>query len=167
MLYFRGADAESERAESTVSRGVAVSTDDGHAGLGDAEFRADYVDNSLLWRIDIEEFDTEFNAITSQHFHLLGGDLVEDRQVAGCSGNVMVDGRDGVPRLADLTAGNAQALKRLRRRDLVDEVEVDVKKRWLIGGFADYVRVPEFFEKSAWLRHRVLKGRGFNRAVRT
>jgi hypothetical protein len=125
---------------------VAVSTDDGHAGLGDAEFRADYVDNSLLWRIDIEEFDTEFNAITSQHFHLLGGDLVEDRQVAGRSGNVMVDGRNRALRLPDLAAGGTQPIKRLRRSNFVNEVQIDVDERRLVGGLADDVRVPKLFE---------------------
>ncbi len=41
MFDFAGADAESQRAERAVGRGMTVAADKGLAGLGDAEFRAD------------------------------------------------------------------------------------------------------------------------------
>jgi hypothetical protein len=50
MLDLRGADAEGQRAEGAVGRGVAVAADDGHAGQGEALLRADDVDDALADR---------------------------------------------------------------------------------------------------------------------
>ncbi len=47
VLDLAGADAEGQRAERAVGAGVAVAADDRHAGLGDAELRADDVDDAL------------------------------------------------------------------------------------------------------------------------
>src|SRR5205807_10255841 len=47
VLDLRRADAERERAERTVRRGVAVAADDRHPGLRDAELGADHVDDAL------------------------------------------------------------------------------------------------------------------------
>jgi len=40
MAYLGAADSESQGTKSTVSAGVAVAADDGHAGLGRPELRA-------------------------------------------------------------------------------------------------------------------------------
>ena len=47
VLDLAGADAERQGPEGAVRRGVAVAADDGHARLGDAELRADHVDDPL------------------------------------------------------------------------------------------------------------------------
>ena len=47
VLDLAGADAERERAERAVGRGVRVAADDRHARLGDAQLRADHVDDAL------------------------------------------------------------------------------------------------------------------------
>src|SRR3546814_14147855 len=47
VLDLGGADAEGERAERTVRRGVAVAADDRHAGLGQPLLRPDDVDDAL------------------------------------------------------------------------------------------------------------------------
>ena len=47
MLDLGGADAEGERAEGAMRRGVAVAADDGHAGLGQALLGADDMDDAL------------------------------------------------------------------------------------------------------------------------
>ena len=48
---------------------------------------------------------------------------------------------------AHRAALDAQALERLRRGDLVDEVEVDVEERRLAVLLADDVRVPDLVEE--------------------
>ncbi len=47
VLDLAGADAEGQRAERAVRRGVAVAADDGHARLGQPQLRADDVDDAL------------------------------------------------------------------------------------------------------------------------
>ena len=48
VLDLGGADAEGERAEGAVGRGVAVAADDGHARLGQAQLGPDDVDDALV-----------------------------------------------------------------------------------------------------------------------
>ena len=54
VLDLAGADAERQRPEGAVGRGVAVAADDGHARLGQTLLRADDVDDALArgrpWR---------------------------------------------------------------------------------------------------------------------
>ena len=54
MLDLGGADAEGQRAEGAVRRGVAVAADDGHAGLGHALLGADDVDDALADIVHVE-----------------------------------------------------------------------------------------------------------------
>ena len=52
VLDLARADAERERAERAVRRGVAVAADDRHARLREAELRPDDVDDALLGRVE-------------------------------------------------------------------------------------------------------------------
>ena len=53
--------------------------------------------------------------------------------------------RSGQPTLAQFGEG-------LRRRDLVDEVQVDVERRRKVGGLrANQVILPHFFKQGFWL----------------
>ena len=47
-FHFAGADAEGDGAEGAVRGGMAVAADDGHTGLGDAEFGSDDVHDALV-----------------------------------------------------------------------------------------------------------------------
>ena len=47
VLHLARADAEGERAEGAVGRGVRVAADDRHAGLGDAQLGTDHVHDAL------------------------------------------------------------------------------------------------------------------------
>src|SRR3546814_2749217 len=59
VLDLGGADAEGERAERTVRRGVAVAADDRHAGLGQPLLRPDDVDDALTDVVYREVRDAE------------------------------------------------------------------------------------------------------------
>jgi hypothetical protein len=53
---------------------------------------------------------------------------------------------DGAVGAAHLAAGEAQAFKRLRRGDLVQQLQVDVENGGLALRFDDYVLLPDFFK---------------------
>ena len=63
VLDLAGADAEGQRAERAVGAGVAVAADDGHARLGQAQFRADDVDDALPPGVEVVERDAELLAV--------------------------------------------------------------------------------------------------------
>ena len=150
VLDLAGADAEGQGAERSVGAGVRVAADDGHAGLGGAEFGADHVDDSLLRGLDVEELYTKLGAVLAQGFDLAGGDLVEDVQAVfdRRGGDVVVDGGDGAVGAAELATGEAEAVEGLGAGDLVDEVEIDVEDRLgSLAGAATRCWVPDFFEQ--------------------
>ena len=62
-----GSDAECQRAERPVRAGVGVPADNGLAGLGGAEFRADDVDDAALVAVHAAQLEAEFLAVA---FHL-------------------------------------------------------------------------------------------------
>src|SRR5690606_39517958 len=65
-------------------------------------------------------------------------------------GSVVVLGRDGEVRAADLAAREPQALERLRAGDLVHEVEVDVEEVGRpVGASSHQVRVPDLLRQRA------------------
>ncbi len=67
MLDFGCADAESQRTECAMRGSVTVTTDDGHAGLGQSQFRADDVDNAALGTVQAVERDSKLGRVL---FHL-------------------------------------------------------------------------------------------------
>ena len=73
MLHFRGADAERQRAESSVGRGMGIAADHRHA----------WQDRTLLWSDDVN------NALT-----LVGHTELGDAELAA----VAVQGLDLQPR---------------------------------------------------------------------
>ncbi len=149
MLYLGGSDAHGQRPEGTVSGGVRVAADHGHARLGEAQLRTHHVDDALLCIPKGMQPHPELRAVVAQRLDLRAAGQVSDRLVDVQRGSVVVLRGDGQVRAAQLAAGKAQAFERLRGRDLMDQVEVDEKKVGLgIGtfavAFAHHVRVPDF-----------------------
>ena len=68
----------------------------------------------------------------------------------------MVRGGDREIGTPHLEAALAQALESLGRRHLVDQVQVDEQQCGSAGALVDYVRVPEFFDDSAWHRNCIV-----------
>ena len=156
MLHFAGADAEGQRAECTVRGGVAVAADHGHAGLGETELGTDDVDDALAVATAAVAADPEIAAIGFQLRYLAGGDFVHDRQRRIGRGRRVVGGGDREVGAANFQATLAQALEGLRRSDLVDQMEVDIKQSGRAGLLVDSMGVPEFFDDGA--RHRLTGG---------
>ena len=128
MLDLAGADAEGERAERAVRGGVRVAADDRHPRLGHAQLGADHVHDPLAVGAQRVERDPELLAVALERLHLHAGELVLDaRRDRRAVGRDVVVGRgERAVGAADLAAGEAQPVERLRARDLVDEVQVDV-----------------------------------------
>jgi hypothetical protein len=108
-------------AEGAVGRGVAVAADDRHAWLGDAELRADDVDDALLLRAEAVDGDAELRAVGLEGLHLLAGQRLADhgRGRGAVRGDVVVGGRERAIGPADLAAGEPEPVEGLRARDLV------------------------------------------------
>ncbi len=159
VLDLAGADAEGDRAEGAVRRGVRVAADDRHARLGEAELRADHVHDALPGVAHRVQPDAELGRVLAQRLDLRPGDRVRDRAVragqrharAGDAGrrNVVVLGGDGQVRAAYLAAGRAQAVEGLRAGDLVDEVQVDEEQFWLALLAAHHMGVPDLLRERA------------------
>ena len=153
VLDLARADAERERAERAVRGGVRVAADDRHARLRDAQLRADHVHDALAVGAERVDRDAELRAVALERLDLHARELVldprGDRRAVGR--HVVVGGRERAVGAADLAAGEPQAVERLRARDLVDEVQVDVEQagRHLVG-------VPDLVEQRA--RHGVVLG---------
>ena len=131
--------------EGAVGRGVGVPADDGHARLGAALLGADNVDDAVADVAHGEEFDAVVGDVPLEGGELQAGFFVDHgthAQALALGGNVVVGHGQGPVRAPDLPPVGAQAGKGLRRRHLVDQVEVDVEDRLAVL-FGDEVRIPD------------------------
>jgi hypothetical protein len=53
MLHLAGANAKRQGPKRAVRGGMAIAADDGHARLGDPQFRADHMHDALLAVVDV------------------------------------------------------------------------------------------------------------------
>ena len=139
VLDFAGADAEGERAEGAVSGSVAIAADDGEAGLRDAEFGSDDVDDALIAAVHVEEADAAFEAILGEGFELRGSVGIDDGQVAFFGGDGVIHHREGEIGAANFAPVGAQAREGLRRSAFVNQVAINVDERGLAGLLANHV----------------------------
>ena len=146
MLDFTRANAKCERAESTVSARVTITTNDRRAWLRQAKLWSNYVNDSLFGRENVEQLDSKLFAVLTQSFDLIRGHRIGNRQAAIRGWNVVIDGAESEIRASHFATGLTQSVKRLRRRHLVDEMEIDVEKRGFTTGFANNVCGPKFVE---------------------
>ena len=150
VLDLAGADAERERAERAVRRGVRVAADDRQARLGEAELRSDLVDDALVGVAERVDAHAELRGVVAQRLDLRAAGLVGDRPVDVERGGVVVLGRQGEVRAAHRATCETQALERLRARHLVHEVEVDVEEVGRpVGAPSHDVRVPDLLRQRA------------------
>ena len=147
VFDFARADAKRERAKRAVRARVAVAAHDCHAGLGEPEFRADDVHDALFGRVNVKQLDAKLFAVAAQCFDLIGRDRVGDRQTAIGRRHVVVHRPEGQGGTANSSARLPQTIKRLGRRDLMNEVQIDIKERRLALRLTNDVRLPQFVEQ--------------------
>ena len=143
MLDLAGADAECQRAEGTVRRGVRVTADHRHAGLSQAQLRTDDVHDPLLDIAERVQRNAELLAVVTQRIDLGLGDRIGDRQLDVLRRDVVVLGRQREIGTANRPVVRVpQTVEGLRAGDLVDEVEVDVEQVRLALRMPDNVIRP-------------------------
>ncbi len=160
VLHLAGADAEGQRAERAVGRGMRVAAHDRQARLGQPELRADDVHDALVGVAHRVQPDAELRAVLPQRLDLGAGHRVGEwaaRAVEGGWGggrdagtgdpggrHVVVFGGDGQVGAPHLAAGRPQPVERLRAGHLVQQVKVDIEQVGLALRAAHHVGVPDF-----------------------
>ena len=111
VLHLGGADTERESAERTMGGGVGVTADDGHAGHGQAELRADHVHDALLLVAEGVDAHAEFLGVAAQGLNLSTAGQVGDGAEDVVGGGVVVLGGDGQVEAAQGAVLDAQAFE--------------------------------------------------------
>ena len=147
-----GADPESQRPEGAVGARVAVAAHDRHARLREPELGPDDVHDAALAVGEAEQLDAEPGAVDFELLDLSPGGFERDRQAAEHLAREgrrrMVHGRERALGPPHPQAPLAQQRERLRRSDLVDEVQVDIEQRGRVGGLgAHHVTLPHLVEE--------------------
>ena len=145
-LNFGGADAVCQCRERAMGGGVRVAANDCHARKRCALFRTDNVDDALAPVRHLELFDAVALAVVVQDDHLLlrNGILDTFNPAAAVGGRDVVVGRRQVCAPPPGRASRlGETLERLGRRDLVQEVSIDVEDRHAIVAFGDDVGIPD------------------------
>ena len=127
-------------------------------GWVNAQLGADHMHDALLGRIHIVELDAELAQFLRSVSICLAAIWIERWAdacgVVGTLWSTVATVRSG---RRTLRPASAQAVERLRRSDLVDQVQIDVEQRRLVVGLADDVRIPKLFKECAWFRHGLLE----------
>ena len=146
VLDLRCPYAGGERAERAVGGGVAVPADDHLARLRVSLLRPDHVDDTLVRAEPVVQRHPELAAVAFEIVQLLRGDRVGDRPAQLPCGRVVVHRGHCEVRSPHRTLCHPQTLERLRRGDLVDEMQVHVQQRRLTCFLAHNVSVPYLVE---------------------
>src|ERR1700694_2813847 len=141
MPDFRGADSEGERTERPVRAGMAVAADDGHAGLRRPDLRTDDVHDAAPRVAHAEQLDAELGGVLLELTHLLRRRIYFDGYVAehlvGAGRRRMIHGCEGPVGTTHRQSCGLQYAERLRRSDLVNEVQIDIQHRRRVGRFSN------------------------------
>ncbi len=130
---------------------MAISADQGHAGQGEALFRADDVHDAVARIVYFIQFDPELRAVAAQSVDLKLRVFRDILVAIGC--DIMVDYRKRQFRPPDFTARQLQPFERLRTGHLMDDVPVDIEQAGAVLLLVDQMRFPNLVEECAGLRH--------------
>ena len=148
VAHLARTDAEGDRTERAVRRGVRVAAGDGDAGLGEALLGADHVDDALLTGRRVEEGDAVTLAVLLERDHHLFGERVLERPLAGVCRDDVIDGGERALGVGNGEVEAAQHAERLRARHLVDQVKRDEELRLPVRQRTDRMRFPDLVEEA-------------------
>ena len=104
------------------------------------------MNDPLFAGIDVEKLNTKLGAVFPERVDLSCRSCICDRQATICGGNVVIYGSDGQVRTPHFSSGLTQSGKRLGRRYLVNEMEIDVDECGFVGRLPDDVLGPDLVE---------------------
>src|SRR5690606_2163466 len=125
-LHFARADTKSDRSESAVCRRMAVTANDGHAWLCNAQFGTYHVHDALERMSEAIQFNAVIFAVLYQFAHLVPGKLVADRQVLINGWHIVVCSGHHLLRTKNFYAPVFKAFKSLRTGYFMNKVFVDI-----------------------------------------
>ena len=140
------ADAKGESTEGSVRRRVTVATDNGLAGLSEAALGPDHMHDPVAAVAERVELDAELLAVGLEHPKLDLRLVVNDPKRPRERRRRVVHRRDGILGPPNLQPSLAEAREGLRRRHLVDEMQVDVENRRSVRLLYDDVVVPHLLK---------------------
>jgi hypothetical protein len=147
---FGGADAEGERAQRTVRRGVRIAADDHHAGLGDPGLGRNDVQNSLALVLHADHVDAEFGTLgletQDQVAPALVGDRGEPTRAVG-GRHEMIRARDRVARTVNREVTALQGVDDVPPETLVQQTAIDVEQRFAAVERYDGVPLPDLIDE--------------------
>ena len=104
------------------------------------------MNNPLVRTVQSEQLNFELFTVFSQGIDLKLGDGVCDGQGTIPGGDIVVRGRIGQVGPADLSTCQPQTFKGLSRSDLMHQMTIDVKDRWLPRFLVNHMPVPDFVQ---------------------
>jgi hypothetical protein len=147
VAHLRGPDAERDGTEGAVGRGVRIAAGDRHAGLGDAEFRTDDMDDPLPPGGRPVVGNAEFLAGFLERLDHAFGEVVGVGPCPRVGRNDVVNGREGPVGSHDPEAEVAQHAEGLGAGDLVNQVGADEELGVAARQGGHRVALPHLFEK--------------------
>ena len=145
VAHLRRADAERDRAERAVRRGVRVAAADRHARLREAQLRTDHVHDALLAACRREEADAVLGAVALEAGIISSASESANGRELAVGRDDVIDGRERALGVEHREAALAQHRERLRRRHLVDEVQAHQELVLAGRQLAHGVRVEDLF----------------------
>jgi hypothetical protein len=125
---------------------MGVTANDGHPGLGQSQFRTDYMDNSLIDAVQIIQPHAKFVAVPAQCLNLLSRNRIGNRQQSIGRWHIVVLGCYRQFRASNPSSGDSQSLKGLGTGDFMDQVQVNVEQGLSTRLFMNEVVLPDFLE---------------------
>src|SRR5690606_21144324 len=125
LRHLAGTNTEGNSPERAVRRGMAVATNDGHARLGDAQFRPDYVHNALFLVAQAVQFNVMLCAVLRQFIYLEPGHWFLNGQMLVFGGYVVVSGSDNLLLAVQGQAARFYLVKGLGAGHFMNQVAVN------------------------------------------
>ncbi len=145
MFDLGSADAESQRAESAMRRGMAVAANHHHAGVDETMLRHNNMNHTVIRVCHVIQLQAVHAAVFSHGFDLFFGNRIGNRQVAIFGRYAVIHRSKNAVRIAHLATGQTQTFKGLGTGDFMHQMSINIKQRSLPGLINDKVAVPDFF----------------------
>ena len=143
VLDFGSPDAECQRTDRAVGRGVRIAANHSHSGQGRALLRTNDVHDPLAQVVHAEFGHAVLFALGVQRIDLKLRDGIRDAVDAVGRGYVVVGDRKVGVQAPEFATGQFQPFEGLGARDFMQQMAVDVEDRRAIGLLANHMGIPK------------------------